>query len=182
VFSWQVIKEDFMERWLEIYEFPGYSISDQGRVRNDNTGRIMSLVQNSGGVLTAYMVREGRQYARGVAKLVATHFLPHDTDMQSAPVHRDGNPLNNTVDNLIWRPRWYAVKYRHQFHEVGRPPYVDRPIQEVTTGLVFPNSWEAAKHFGLIEFDIFKSYHEWQGNGGIFRPRYSGYAFRRFDD
>ena len=167
-----------MERWLQIDEFPRYQVSDQGRIMNIDTERIMSMVQNAAGVLAVYLVRDGKQYSRGVAKLVASHFLPHTTDMQSAPMHLNGDRMDNRAENLIWRPRWYAIKYLRQFEEY-RPPYVPVPIQEMETGEIFPNSFEAMQRFGLLEYEIAKSFHMYEGNGELYRASPTNLHFRR---
>lgn len=168
------------ERWLQIQEFPRYSISSKGRVRNDDTGRIMSMVTNGAGVLAVYLVRDGRQYSRGVARLVANHFLPHNTnELFDTPLHLDGDRLNNDVENLVWRPRWYATAYLRQFEEY-RVPFVNRPMIETTTGLIFDNSWEAAKHFGLLETKVAKSYHLYQGGDETEAAWPTFYCFRRY--
>lgn len=171
-------KGDRMERWLKIDEFSKYSISDQGRVRNDETERIMTMMQNAAGVLMAFLVRDGRQYSRGVAKLVATHFLPHTTDLNNTPMHLDGDRTNNAASNLMWRPRWYATKYLQQFEEY-RTPFVNREIIEMETGRVFRDSWEAAKHFGLLESQVAKSYHTYEGSKQIYHASPTNLHFRR---
>lgn len=149
-----------MERWLEIDEFPGYSISSQGRVRNDVTGRIMVMVRNKGGVLMVGLVLDGKQYKRGIAKLVADRFLPHNTlDTFDTPMHLDGDRSNCAVNNLVWRPRWYVNKYQQQF-EHYRQPYVDAKIYDVATGDLYSNSWEAAITNGLREYEVAKSVYE----------------------
>jgi hypothetical protein len=149
-----------MERWLEIFEFPGYSISDQGRVRNDITGRIMVMVRNQAGVLMVGLVRDGVQYKRAIAKLVADRFLPHNTlETFDTPMHLDGDRDNCSVRNLVWRPRWYVLKYQQQF-ETYRQPYIDRKIIDQATGDIYANSWEAAIANGLREFEVAKSVYE----------------------
>lgn len=167
-----------MERWLQVDEFPRYQVSDQGRIMNIDTERVMSMVVNAAGVLAVYLVRDGTQYSRGVAKLVASHFLPHSTDMNSAPMHRNGDRTDNRAENLVWRPRWYAIKYLRQFEEY-RPPYVHVPVKEMESGLVFPNSWEATQHFGLLEYEIAKSFHMWEANKELYRASPTNLHFRR---
>jgi hypothetical protein len=170
-----------MERWLQIDEFPVYSVSDQGRVRNDYTGRIMTLLTNDAGVVVVYLVRDGKQSSRGVAKLVATHFLPHNTnDIFDTPMHLDGDRTNNAAENLIWRPRWYAFKYHQQFDRYRRP-YVDCPIIETQTGTIFANSWEATVTLGILETDIAHSFHAYQGRGETIPAHPTIYCFRRLD-
>lgn len=167
-----------MERWLQIQDFPKYSVSSWGRVRNDDTGRLMAMVKNPAGVLAVYLMRDGKQYSRGVAKLVATHFLPHASGVNDTPLHRDGDRLNNRATNLLWRPRWYVGMYRRQFEEY-RPPFVDREMIETETGTIFPDSWEAAKHFGLLEREVARSYHMYEGNGLVVPASPTHYKFRR---
>lgn len=149
-----------MERWLSIDEFQGYSVSNLGRVRNDDTGRIMVMVRNRGGVLMVGLFKDGVQYKRGVARLVADRFLPHNTlETFDTPMHLDGDRTNCAVDNLMWRPRWYVHKYQQQF-ETYRQPYVDRKVVDESSGTIYANSWEAAITNGLREFEVAKSIYE----------------------
>lgn len=148
-----------MERWLEINEFPGYSVGDQGHVRNDYTGRILSMVRNQGGSYFVGLTKDGRQYKRGVSKLVADRFLPHNTnDAFDTPMHLDGDRANCAADNLVWRPRWYSNKYLRHFEDREyRKPYYDAPIVEAKSGREFANSFEAAVYYGLLEYAVYRS-------------------------
>lgn len=144
-----------MERWVGIAEFPGYSVSDHGRVRNDLSGRIMTMLRNQAGVIHVGLVKEGRQYKRSLAKLVAEVFLPRNTLSHfTTPIHLDGNPENNNHTNLAWRPRQFADMYHRQYN---RWPLVGRPIQEVDTGERFRDSWDACMKYGLLDRDILRS-------------------------
>lgn len=144
-----------MERWLEIPEFPGYSVSDHGRVRNDFSGRIMALVRNQANVIHVGMVRDGKQYKRSLSKLVAEAFLPRNTlDHFRTPIHYDGNPENNHYTNLAWRPREFADAYHRQF---DRWPLIGRPIQDVDTGERFRDSHHACMKYGLLDKEVLRS-------------------------
>lgn len=145
-----------MERWLEVLDFPGYSVSNQGRVRNDYTGRLLVIFRNQHGVSHVSMNKAGRQYKRGIAKLVAERFLPHTTlDELPTPIHLDGDRSNNDVSNLAWRPKWFADQYTKQWNYHGTR--INGPIIDVTTGTRYSNSTEAAKQHGLLERDILES-------------------------
>src|SRR3954463_11128186 len=116
--------------------FPGYSISSYGRVRNDETDRILALTRNQHGVVQVGLMRDGLQYKRGVALLVARAFLdPPAIETFDTPINLDGDRCNNHIDNLMWRPRWFAVKFHQQFD--GHIPKINEPIQEIHTGLRF---------------------------------------------
>ena len=144
-----------MERWIGIAEFPGYSVSDHGRVRNDYSGRVLAMLRNQAKVIHVGLVRDGRQYKRSLAKLVAEVFVPKNTlDHFTTPIHKDGDPENNHYSNLEWRPRQFADAYHRQFNHA---PLIGRPIRDKTTGERFRNSWEACMKYGLLDRDIVRS-------------------------
>jgi hypothetical protein len=144
-----------MEVWLPLTSFPGYSVSDEGRVRNDHTGRILALMRNQHGVIHVGLSRDLVQHKRSVAVLVASAFCPKLAQHREAfdtPINLDGDRSNNRASNLMWRPKWFAVKYFRQFNEELRG--FDCPIVEVISGMQFENSWQAATMFGLLDREI----------------------------
>lgn len=142
-----------MMEWARIDEFPGYSVSDIGEVRNDRTGRYLSLTTNQAGIVQVGLVKGGSQYKRSVAVLVAKAFLdPPMHPRFNTPINLDGDRSNNRADNLMWRPRWFAVKYHKQFDKPRQG--LRQPIREKRTGEIFPTSWEAAIKYGLLDRDI----------------------------
>ena len=142
-----------MEHWKEIPEFPGYSVSDMGHVRNDETGYLLTLLQNREGVVNVGMIKDKRQYKRAVALLVARAFLdPPSPPAFDTPINLDGDRTNNDVTNLMWRPRWFAIAYARQFHTERKGIRV--PIEDVNTGEHYRNSWAAATQLGLLDKEI----------------------------
>lgn len=143
-----------MEDWREVDEFRGYSVSSCGRVRNDQTGYILSLLVNQRGIVNVSFNARGIQYKRSVSLLVARAFLPvHPLDSFDTPINLDGDRRNNHISNLMWRPRWFAVDYFKQFQDWRRGFLV--PIEETTTGERFENSWHAATKYGLLDKEIY---------------------------
>lgn len=143
--------------FVEIRGFPGYSVNIWGEVRNDATRRILVQTVNNRGLAQVGMMRDGVQHKRGIALMVAETFLkPPYPETFDTPIHLDGNKLNNHVENLMWRPRWFAVKYAQQFrHYEVHGPYIPVKIIEVHSKLKFKNSWDAATTFGLIDREIY---------------------------
>lgn len=142
-----------MHEWREIESFPGYSVSNSGLVRNDDTDRIMRLNANQRGIVNVGLMKNGVQHKRSVALLVAEAFIrvrPNQTF--DSPINLDGDRWNCSVQNLMWRPRWFAVKYFQQF--VTGPQGFGRPIVERKTGEWFPTSWDAALKYGLLDREI----------------------------
>ena len=142
-----------VERWKEIPEFPGYSVSSHGRVVNDDTGRPLIVSENQAGVTMVGPTRSLKQHRRSLALLVAQAFLETDNVPEAfdTPIHLDGDRWNNHVDNLMWRPRAFAIKYNNQF---DRPPLIKVPIFEEETREEFPTSREAVIKYGLLEKDL----------------------------
>jgi hypothetical protein len=141
------------ERWKRLKEFPGYSVSDNGRVRADKSGRILALSENQFGVVCVGMMKDGEQKHRSVPLLVAKAFVKGRSDIFDTPINLDGNRWNNHYTNLVWRPRWFAIKYNRQFRE----PYVHPillPLQDVKTGEITVTSFKTAKRYGLLESDV----------------------------
>lgn len=144
------------ELWVPIDEFPDYSVSNYGQVRTDKTGRILSLSQTQFGLVNVGMMRDGVQYHRSVPLLVAKAFLPIRPGPFDTPINLDGDRHNNRVDNLVWRPRWFAVKYNRQFRYPYHNP-INAPLVDTKTGETSPNSFECSKRYGLIEEDLVMS-------------------------
>lgn len=165
-----------MEIWREIDEFPGYSISSRGRVMNDDTDRLLALTRNQNGIVQVGLMRDGTQYKRSVAVLVANAFLS-DADRPETfdtPINLDGDRMNNTVENLMWRPRHFAIKYHRQFKTDHI--LLKMTIEDEKTGTRYRNSRAAAMDNGLLERDVETAVN----NGSYVWPTYQ--TFRVIDE
>lgn len=141
------------EVWKPIDHFDEYSVSNWGRIRTDRTDRILSTSLNQFGVLQVGLMRDRVQYHRSVPLLVAKAFLPIKPGPFDTPINLDGDRSNNHIDNLVWRPRWFAVKYNRQF----RYPYPQRiysRLKDLKTGEVSENSLDCAMRYGVLEEDL----------------------------
>lgn len=88
--------------WKTIEGNEKYEVSDDGHVRNSRTKRILKDRFDANGYVQAYLYSE-----EGKAKNYHTHRLVADAFLEKDPIrdqvnHRDGNKLNNSVDNLEW--------------------------------------------------------------------------------
>ena len=63
------------EQWRAVADFPGYEVSDLGRVRRD--GRLRVLQVNHVGYLVLNLWCEGSESPKRVARLVARAFVPN---------------------------------------------------------------------------------------------------------
>lgn len=142
-----------MEHWKAIDSFPDYSVSNYGRVRSDKSGRMLALNENQYGVVQVGLMNEGVQYHRSVPLLVANAFIPRDRDPFDTPINLDGDRHNNHVNNIEWRPRWFAIRYNRQFRMPFENPISSRII-DLKTGDICEDSFDCAKKYGLLEQDL----------------------------
>jgi hypothetical protein len=147
------VKSLYTEEWRNIRSFPEYSVSSEGRVRNNRTRRILAQSLNQQGIPMVGLTRNGEHYKRGVALLVATAFIPRPKGPFDTPINLDGDRENNHVINLMWRPRWFAVFYHKQFKH---PPKlrIHQPIIDIKSRIISPNSHICSMTYGLLEHDL----------------------------
>lgn len=139
--------------WRPVQGFPGYSINPLGQVRRNANGNLLHARFNEYGVPYVGLMREWQQCIRSLPRLVALAFLDKPTEIFDTPIQLDGNPRNCSADNLMWRPRWYAVKYKRQFKE-RYPKQINEPVRSVHEGERFKNSFQAACRYGLLEEEV----------------------------
>lgn len=134
-----------LEIWREVDEIPGYSVSDLGTVRNDRTGRILVPNENGGRVLVVNLSHQGYSLSRPVKKLVADAFVekaPFYERKRSCIIrHIDEDWRNCRADNLNYCLRTDAAFIKRVGVSWGRP------VLAVTSGVVYADAVEAARHY-----------------------------------
>ena len=105
-----------MEEWRDIKNYPGYQVSNLGRVKTHNKTSNTSMHQNrhwKNRILCFKKCKEnignrvdlwkdGKPHTFLVHRLVATTFLEDLIDTDMTVNHKDGNRYNNNVENLEW--------------------------------------------------------------------------------
>ena len=145
------------ENYAIIPGFSTYCVTDDGKVFNVKTGREMVLSPTLQGDLSVGMMKEGIQYRRSVKVLVAEMFVDGQTPVFNTPMLLDGDKHNLRADNIVWRPRWFAVKYARQFENPYPDYYYYGPIFDVVSSTQYNSILEAAMLNGLLCNDIYYS-------------------------
>lgn len=141
------------ERWSELFDFPGYSVSDHGRVLNVRTGFYIKASKKTHGYHMVGLMKNAVQHKRSLPLLVARAFLPRpENPAFDTPIHLDGDRGNSHYNNLMWRPLWFARRYMRQF--VDDHNTYAYPIEDVETGELYKDSMHAASYNGLIDTEI----------------------------
>ena len=93
------------EEWKQIPEYPNYSISDSGHLKNLKTGNIIfGSTVNKNGTIGINLFNANGKKKFTIAKLVADAFIPNDNNYKFV-IHIDGNRANNKSENLKWSPK-----------------------------------------------------------------------------
>jgi hypothetical protein len=78
-----------------------YLISSHGRLFSVKSNKVLKTYLRPTGYINAHYVACGREVNIGVHRLVAQAFIPNPLELPQVN-HKDGDKLNNNVDNLEW--------------------------------------------------------------------------------
>ena len=120
-----------IEEWKEIKGFPGYEVSNHGRVRSfKKTGflRMLKPYDTGKGYMQVCLYRNGAATQRAIHHLVWNAFGDRPRTNKLEIDHKDENKLNNRIDNLqLLTSRENVAKY----HQTKR----DLPTGVCLTGI-----------------------------------------------
>jgi hypothetical protein len=119
-----------IETWKPVPDFPGYEVSDQGRVRSfkgyasegykaagwelkSSPQRILNPIRTAAGYYRVNLCEDGKRYLVWIHRLVLLAFVgPCPLGMEAC--HNDGVQANNYLDNLRWDTRRSNLEDRHK--------------------------------------------------------------------
>lgn len=166
-----------MEKWIPIKGWEDkYAVSDAGNVKNLISGKIIAQYSNGVGYKKVHLWRDGLGDTKVyVHRLVAHAFLQYRGANMEVN-HKDGNPANNSADNLEWVTSSENTKhavYRGSLCAWGNKA---KPIEayNITTGTTvrFATISEAERALGSRHItDVLKGK----------RKQCKGYSFRYID-
>ena len=143
---------------VPVLGFPSYSVSSDGVVYRNDSGREISQQANSKGYRTVNMSEGGKATRRTVHRVVLESFVGIRPDGFQA-LHGDGNPANNRLSNLRWGEPWEneADKSLHGTKALGSRNGASRLTEEMVKEILEAKQsggkkWGAAilaKKFGV---------------------------------
>ena len=146
------------EIWSEIEGFSRYAISNYGHIWNLIFGRPMSPTRTHRGHLKISLIGDdGVRHVVTVARLVAEAFVQPPNYLCTDVVLLDGDLMNVSSYNVVWRPPRTAFLYARQL-KTAQPSYVHNlAVLNMTTGEKYKNIFEAGTKEGVLFRDIFAS-------------------------
>ena len=101
--------------WKSITDFEElYEINDIGAVRNKTNMSLLSSAVCNSGYLKVHLYKNNKCFNKYVHRLVAETFIPNLNNYPCVN-HKDGNKLNNNVNNLEWcsysKNNYHAYKH-----------------------------------------------------------------------
>ena len=139
--------------------FEEYEVSETGNVYNLRTcipefNHIETLSKriDRAGYYTVRLY-SGKPVTKYLHRLIAEAFIPNPENKKYIN-HKDGNKLNNKVNNLEWTTHKENVNHAYQN---GLIKQKTKPVIDTRSGMVFKSLKEAAKHLGL-NYSTLKNY------------------------
>lgn len=88
--------------WKTIKQNENYSINENGEVKNNISGKILkSFINKKSGYKIIDLWRNNKCKKIALHRLIAETFIPNPLHKPTVD-HKDGNRLNNSIDNLRW--------------------------------------------------------------------------------
>ena len=145
---------DILEEWRQSEEFPNYEISDEGKVRNQKTGRVLKASISEKGYARVSLAENGKTYTRNIHRLVADVYVPGYEEGMGV-VHKDNDPSNNHADNLKWETKSEIA--RRSFENGRQQTHRMRPVRCIETGEEFESVKSCAISFNKSRRSISRS-------------------------
>lgn len=166
------------EIWRDIENYPGYQVSNYGRVRSLNynhTGqvRVLKPDKDIGNYLRVVLCKNGKSRHYKVHRLVAIAFIPNPLNLPCIN-HKDCSRQNNFVwinpdgsvdserSNLEWCDYSYNNNYADRNEKISKwrtnNPHLSKPVAQYALNgdlvATYPSAHEAARQTGFFRQSI----------------------------
>ena len=138
------------EIWKDCKGYPGYQISNLGRVWSVKRQRYLKGCYDKYGYIKVCLTaKNGKTKTERIHRLVALAFLDNPNNYPQVN-HKDENKQNNCVDNLEWCDAKYNNNYGTRTKRISKPVYC------VELDRVFDGASQAARELNIDNSDIGK--------------------------
>lgn len=139
-----------VNEWRPLTNMPEFSVNAYGRICRTETLREIKTYTNSRG----YKIVTLNKKVKRVHRLVAEAFLENPEGKEIVN-HKDGNTINNNVENLEWTTASENQQHRHKvLHQSTKPRPVEKWTQGNTLVQVYKSVREAERMNGLTAYSL----------------------------
>ena len=135
----------------EIVGFEDYYINEEGRIFNKKMQELKGKwVDNTGYYQIVLRKNKKRKYVR-IHRLVALTFIPNPDNLPQVN-HKDGNKLNNNIDNLEWCTNSENTQHGYDanlYHSKRRKIKVKATHKETKEVFIFSSIRECSEKLSL---------------------------------
>lgn len=127
------------EIWKNIPDFPGYQVSNLGRIWSEKTKRLRKSHKQQKGYWHIVLCHKNKTKTIRLNRLVLEIFAGPAPSPEHHAAHKDGDKDNNTVSNLYWATPQENVndRKRHGTYYSG----CDHPMAKLTNGDLVYAKW-----------------------------------------
>jgi hypothetical protein len=149
------------EEWKTIRDYPAYEVSNMGFVRRIGSNRVLQPKKAKGNSWFVKLSIDGDQVSKTIKILVAEAFVPkpqhYQGELFDTPVQRVMNTDDLRAEKIVWRPRWFAVKFRRDLRPSAHPYYFDVPVRNINTGKRHASILTASLEDCVLMEDVYRS-------------------------
>ena len=146
---------EIKEIWKDIKGYPGYQISNQGRVWSVKTQRYLKgSIDKNGYIQVCLTAKNGKSKKEFIHRLVALAFLPNPTGLPQVN-HINENKKDNCVDNLEWISIKGNANHGTRNKRISRANSI--PVYCVELDKTFYGAKEAERELGINHSGISKA-------------------------
>ena len=117
------------ERWVKLEIWPGYMVSDQGRVIG-SLGRVLKTALSSGYPAVKVSGRDGIQKNVRVHVLVVAGFMGERPAGKEIS-HKNGDKTDNRLENLEWMTHSENIKHARRTGLVSKKKLTVEAVREI---------------------------------------------------
>lgn len=127
------------EIWRNIPNFPGYQVSNLGRVWSKKTKRVRKVHTQARGYWHIVLCHQNKTKTIRLNRLVLQVFVGPPPSPEYHAAHKDGDKNNNALSNLYWATPQQNVndRKRHGTYYGGS----DHPMAKLTKGDLVYAKW-----------------------------------------
>ena len=132
-------------------DFPNYTISEDGEIRNSKGKIIKGEISNTGYRRVSLSNNDVKHKKMSVHRLVAETYIPNPHNYPEVN-HKNENKLDNNVNNLEWCSTLDNLNHSRVIEKASVAKF--RKVKCVTTGKIYNSIKEASDELGLYHSNI----------------------------